>query len=119
MKITTLYRYEGYSGYNIKNPDMYLIIRETKCGWWVKTYNEQFVNGKWTAKEKWVSKTGKKRFAYPTKKEAMVNYIARKRSQIKHCINMIQRAETGLFNAGETVTSVIKQQFKLMDILDE
>ena len=118
MKITTLYRYEGYSGYNIKNPDMYLIIRETKCGWWVKTYDEQFVNGKWTAKEKWVSKTGKKRYAYPTKKEAMVNYKARKRSQIEWSLRNIKLAEKGLFNAGVTVTSVIKNKFKL-DILDE
>lgn len=98
-----LYRYEGYDGYATRHPVEYCVLRETEKGYWISTgymtLGEQLDLLKYKGPEKWVSKTGKKRFAYPTKEEAMVNYIARKKSQIKHCKNMIENAEKGLRNA--------------------
>ncbi len=108
-----LYRYKGYDEYNIKFPMELKVHRETKCMYVVYRWSDGLFE-----KEKFIPKAGKKRYAYPTKKEAMVNYKARKRSQIEWSIRNIKLAEKGLFNAGVTVTSVLKKQFKL-DILDE
>lgn len=92
--IEKLYRYEGYDTYSLENPYEYKIVKETRCGWWVTCFCFP------TVKPRWVSKSGKKRYAYPTKEEALTNYIARKRSQIQHCKNNIAQAEDGLRLAG-------------------
>lgn len=70
-----LYRYERYYDYmyEVSRQDkvklvMYNILRYTLSGVWIKP---KYKN------EKWVSLTGKKRFAYPTKKEALDNFIKR------------------------------------------
>ena len=105
MKI--LYRYNGYSQRDIDNPDEFDIIRETEKGYWIATGYVWHgdVEG-YEGPQKWVSKTGKKRYAYPTKQEAMVNYIARKTSQIKHCERMIKDAKKGLMIATEDTQDV-------------
>jgi len=54
--------------------DSYLILRETPCGYWIEI--------SWL-KDKWVSKTGRKRYAYPTKAEALDSFIIRKERQIQ------------------------------------
>ena len=43
--------------------DTYKVIKETPCGYWIDAPNKKF--------NKWVRKSSKKSFAYPTKKEAM------------------------------------------------
>jgi len=48
----------------------YNLIKKTPCGYWI--------NGKWGTDKRWVSATARKRFAYPTKKEARINFQARK-----------------------------------------
>lgn len=53
----------------------FILIKETKKGYWIKTRSI-------SQPKKWVSKTAKKRFAYPTKKEALESFEARKRRQI-------------------------------------
>jgi len=89
-----LYRYERDSGYQYLsklklNLWEYEIITETPKGYWVQ---------EWGVKH-WVSKTGKKRYAYPTPEEALVNFIAR----TKHCIKILnarrKTAEDHLFVA--------------------
>jgi hypothetical protein len=100
-KLLKLYRYEehvtGYAdeeGYGSKThsstlhvgPRIYLVTRETAKGWWIHDGCD----------EKWVSKTSKRRFAYPTKAEALHNYKARKLRQIKILKAQLDRAETGL-----------------------
>jgi len=63
------------------------LIKETPCGWWIfQAY--PFNN----PKKRWVSKTARKRFAYPTRKEALVNFIARKRRQISMLNYQLDRA---------------------------
>lgn len=94
------YRYDGYDSYSLKNPTEYIAVSETKCGYWI-------VYKHYTAgKKRWISKTSVKRFAYPTKKEALVNYIFRKRSQISHNRASIQSAINGLRAAGVTTKEV-------------
>jgi len=75
------YRYEDDQSRqrNIDLITMYL-DKETPCGYWItKDHpdNEyQFLHR--GEKRRWVSKTTRKRFAYPTKEQAMYNYIKRK-----------------------------------------
>lgn len=53
----------------------YLLVRETPKGYWLR--NEHFYGD-----EFWVSKTSRKRRAYPTKEEALNGYLHRKRRQV-------------------------------------
>ena len=50
-------------------------VKETPCGHWIS--DDDFPSSK-----RWVCKTGRKRFAYPTKKEALESLKARKLRQI-------------------------------------
>ena len=61
----------------------YILKRETLAGYWIgyESFDEPF---------KWISKTSKKRFAYPTKQEALTNYIkrtTRRKMILNHQIN--------------------------------
>lgn len=47
----------------------FILVRETPKGYWIRSV--------YGSTEKWVSKTGKKRYAYPTKEEAL-NYFIKK-----------------------------------------
>ena len=49
---------------------------------------------------KWVSKTSHKRYAYPTEEQAMVNFKARKKRQIKILTNQLTRARMAYFKVG-------------------
>lgn len=119
--VKVLYRYDGYGEYAMNHPNKFPVISETEYGYWVpKGYFRYFVGydpSKYDGEKRWVSKGGKKRFAYPTKEEALVNYIARKKSQIRHNKISILRAEMGLRAAGQTVESVIHEKFTIKDIL--
>jgi hypothetical protein len=55
----------------------YDLISETPKGYWIG------FSGGMKLKYKWVSKTAKKRFAYPSKKDAMTNFIRRTEKRIK------------------------------------
>jgi hypothetical protein len=62
------------------------LIKETKCGYWIGD----------SLGKHWVSKTSKKRFAYPTRKEAIESFIARKKQQIRYMKIKAKRAEVAL-----------------------
>lgn len=76
-----LYRYEGeqdshwmsFATYKIVLKTLQ-IIKETPKGYWIRDHVY------W---KKWVSKDGRKRYAYPTKAEALVNFKLRKEKQRK------------------------------------
>lgn len=53
----------------------YKLVKETPKGYWIT--QEGFYTG--FSKNHWVSKTGRKRHAYPTKEEAMVSFVIRTR----------------------------------------
>ena len=57
----------------------YHMIRETPKGYWIHPNKYLPFPDK---NSKWVSKTAKKRFAYPTKAEAMQNFKARTKRRI-------------------------------------
>jgi len=46
------------------------------------------------SRPRWISKTSRKRYAYPTKNEALMSFLARKRMQICTLENQILRAST-------------------------
>jgi hypothetical protein len=60
------------------------LVKETPCGYWIKKDNENWreLFSTFSSKQRWVSKTARKRFAYPTKEQALLSFIARKRRQI-------------------------------------
>lgn len=91
---TKFYRYEAveyasigmdgeFESARIPNPKVelrtYHLYKETPKGYWV---GYGFLDGL-HSKGKWVPKEGKKRYAYPTKQEAMVNFIKRNEYRIK------------------------------------
>ena len=97
-----LYRYEDVS-YGILNEweevagnyvkveeRNYEVIKETPCGYWIQLYSFSF------DQKKWVSGNAKKRFAYPTKIEAMTSFKARKNSQIKILESQLKKAKQAL-----------------------
>lgn len=71
--------------------ETYYLARETPKGYWIKIdyYPEEF----W---RKWVSKTSKKRFAYPTEEEALNNFIKRSKARIKILKRQVIVSEIGL-----------------------
>lgn len=62
------------------NPRLELItfdlIGETEKGYWIGNKNIPHL-------KKWVSKTSKSRFAYPTREEAIKNFITRTKSRVE------------------------------------
>ena len=87
------YRYYDISTF--RGPNICLkiieIIRETPCGWWIGKSSDEipFVNDR----ERWVSKTSRKKYAYPTKEEAYVGYLHRKRRHVDILINQLEYAK--------------------------
>ena len=71
----------------------YNLIRTTEKGYWIKRHG----------KERWVSKNSKKRFAYPSKEQALENYVARKKRQIIILETQLNRAKTALYQAEKKI----------------
>jgi hypothetical protein len=57
----------------------YDLLRETLKGYWIGYGSLGYSQYSW---KKWVSKTTKKRFAYPSEEEALINYIKRTERRI-------------------------------------
>ena len=74
----------------------YNLQRETPKGYWIAYGGSP---GCFIGDERWVSKTSRKRFAYPTKEEAMVNLIARTKSRIKILKSQLSTCEIALASA--------------------
>lgn len=93
MRVYKLYRFDtyrkGYGGRGLTIREFY-VMSETPKGWWIN------VDGKKT----WISKTAKKRYAYPTREEALESFRCRKTAFVKHAQNMLEVAKTDLKIAG-------------------
>jgi hypothetical protein len=91
--MTYFYRYEAveyaildhdgeFASPKFPNPKLeisvFSLFKETEKGYWIGY--EELKNLKSTSK--WVSKTSKKRYAYPSKKEALNNFIKRTERRI-------------------------------------
>lgn len=93
--IMVLYRIEHYSffdSHDTINTSLeilkFTVISETPCGYWIKPYSD--------VKKKWISKTSKKRYAYPTIQEARVNFIKRTEKRLKILKNQVSFVEEAL-----------------------
>jgi len=62
--------YEGGESYSLKE---FIMLKETSNGYWIAERGNSYIS----QKEVWVSKNGKKRFAYPTKRQAIISFIKR------------------------------------------
>ena len=83
------YRYESrrYSSvidaereiYGVTRPKLelqeYEVEKETPCGYWIRRKVGSFSG----IDRRWVSKTSRKRYAYPSKQEALEGFLARKK----------------------------------------
>jgi len=72
----------------------YNLHKETSKGYWIGHgyYAPHMLRGN----SRWVSKTALKRYAYPTKEEALNNYIKRTEKRIKILIANLGDCEYGL-----------------------
>lgn len=68
----------------------YYMVRETPKGWWLSHWMDS------SECHIWVSKTARKRYAYPTPEEALESLRARKRAQIRHATKMLNTANAAL-----------------------
>ena len=94
------YRYEEvqlFSGVTL-TLRVYNLIKETPCGYWISKYSCDSIFLQ-SVRKRWVSKTSRKRFAYPTKEEAMINFKARKRRQIALLTGQLDQAKDALMIA--------------------
>lgn len=75
------YRYD--TTYYADGPELRLsefnLYSETPKGYWIGWGHPEGLH----SDKRWVSKTGKKRYAYPTKAEALHSFIYRKKREIK------------------------------------
>ena len=89
-----LYRYheddigEGYGPRIRVRLYAFNVVRTTPKGYWISI--------PYSFKLKWVSSEAKKRFAYPTKEEALQSFRARKRRQVAILSYQLERAKMAL-----------------------
>lgn len=102
MTVKTLYRYEAVRYSFVIDAEMevfgvskarlelheYVVVAETPKGYWIT-----FASG---SKDKWVSKTSRKRFAHTTKDEARESYRRRKLAFVGHAQRRLKRAKEDL-----------------------
>jgi len=70
--------------------------KETPKGYWIGYGHPD--NGL-QSHSRWVSKTATKRYAYPTKEEALTNYIKRTEKRIRILKSQLDECEYGLMKA--------------------
>ena len=101
----TFYRYEERQTYNglVIDEINFRMTKETLCGYWI-----QLAPVLWQDDKKiWVSKTSKKRYAYPDKMAAIKGLIFRKERQIDILESKIKLAKTAYSMALEMIESLI------------
>lgn len=86
------YYSKPWSTHSLKLIEMEL-HKETSKGYWIGhgVPGQGFVS-----KSQWISKTGKKRYAYPTKEEAIHNFICRTEMRLKILQSQIDKCKSGL-----------------------
>ena len=92
MEQKIFYRYDGYDFLRVEEWDA---VKETPCGWWIRPYWGH-TDG---TDDKFILKEARKRYAQPTKEEALISYIARKNWQITHLERQLAKAKEGLAHA--------------------
>lgn len=121
-----LYRYIAgfrYSGIELDTLDVcatakpdpvlltYGVFKETPKGYWIREGRGQ--------RERWVSKTSRKRFAYPTPAMALDSLILRKRREIVFLRGKMQAAEENLELAVKLKNKIYEQSAQQAVLLRE
>lgn len=88
--------YYRYDGYEYASLETYDVLRRTARGAWINIG----LPFKGCEKEKFILDGARKRWAYPTKEEALESFRIRKERQIRHCNDMIERANKALVKVG-------------------
>ncbi len=70
----------------------YSLVKETPCGYWISFHFGLSEN------QRWISKKSRKKFAYPSKAEALNSFGRRKYRQIKILENQLSRAKAAYAN---------------------
>ena len=87
----------------------FTLIKETPCGYWiVKDYKGALFNI--DENKRWVSKNGLRRWAYPTKLEAMVNFWHRKRKEIELLEYRLKRSIKAQKEVDKMIKAVIMEE---------
>lgn len=96
------YRYNDIDVYNhgieVRLETLYL-VRETDKGYWIShhpNYNEHATLHAVWDKPRWISKTSRKRYAYPTKSEALEGFYYRKRRAVELFHFSLEKARRAL-----------------------
>lgn len=99
----TFYRYEdkqfaGSEDSMLPGPvqiylSKFFLIRETPKGWHIGTSSPAIMKELGSSETHWVSKTAKKRHAYPTKEEAWISFQARKTRQLTIHEQIVRRVQ--------------------------
>ncbi len=71
----------------------YDLLKETPKGYWIGYGSMGIHKYMW---KKWISKTSRKRFAYPTEEEALENYIKRTEKRLKFLNWQVMECRVGL-----------------------
>jgi len=77
----------------------YVLHKETPKGYWIGYDGFSSIS----SYQKWVSKTAKKRYAYPTKKEALYSFIKRTERRIKILSGQLDSSKYALQKAKNIV----------------
>lgn len=80
------------------------LFKETQKGYWIG-YGSP-VGSNWRGKSHWISKTSKKRFAYPTKEEALENFIKRTECRMKILSHQINVCRTSIDLAKQKIKNL-------------
>ena len=79
--------------------ERFTVIKETTCGYWIAgshCWTKDFDRLKQLKALRWVSKTSRKRYAYPTQTDAMESFRARKARQVTRLRLTLEAAELAL-----------------------
>lgn len=82
----------------------YRLDRVTPKGYWIKALRWSS-NGK---QKVWISKTGKKRHAYPTRKEALESFLIRARHRKNHLTAQLRQVNDAVAYATENKDKLLQ-----------
>ena len=80
------YRYTDCDSLGNLRYSVYKLDKETDKGYWIEGHSYR----------KWISKTSRKKFAYPSKEDALKSFKLRKQSQIQIITKQLEGAKRAL-----------------------
>ncbi len=94
---TLLYRYDIYDSYEPVRLQLavFKVTSSTPCGYWI-THAESMW---YSDQHRWMNKTAFRRYAWSTKKQALISFISRKKKQISIVENQLSKARLALKEA--------------------